>query len=236
MREEGVDGVGAFIALTDSDEENILISLYGRSRTDGKVVTKIKRIEYDDIIEHLDLDTVVYPKHVGSDSIVRYVRSTENTLGSNMETLYHIIKGEVEASEFVIRERSAIVGTPLWMLKFKPDVLMCQNYTGVFAPLDSDARKIFTGEYLVAKKFDKFKEVLDTDPTCEKPFFGFLNGYATVPTDNLAQCAQVAFKRLQNDKGFFLGGTLFIAPGKNLIIESRNVRISVIITEISAAE
>lgn len=90
------------------------------------------------------------------------------------------------------------------MVKFKPDVLMCQNYTGVFAPLDSDARKIFTGEYLVAKKFDKFKEVLDTDPACEKPFFGFLNGYATVPTDNLAQCAQVAFKRLQNDKGFFL--------------------------------
>lgn len=130
MREEGVDGIGAFVALTDSDEENILISLYGRSRTDGKVVTKIKRIEYDDIIEHLDLDTVVYPKHVVSDSIVRYVRATENTLGSNMETLYHIIKGEVEASEFVIREPSAIVGTPLWLLKFKPDVLVAAILRG----------------------------------------------------------------------------------------------------------
>ena len=124
MREEGVEGVGAFVALTDSDEENILISLYGRSKTAGKVVTKIKRIEYNDIIEHLDLDTVVYPKHVVSDSIVRYVRATQNTLGSNMETLYHIIKGEVEASEFVIREASPIVGVPLFRLKLKPNVLV----------------------------------------------------------------------------------------------------------------
>jgi len=90
------------------------------------------------------------------------------------------------------------------MVKFKPDVLMCKDYNGVFAPLDADARKIFTNEYLVAKKFDKFTEVLDTDPACEKPFFGFLDGYSTVASYNLAQCAQVAFKRLENDKGFFL--------------------------------
>ena len=90
------------------------------------------------------------------------------------------------------------------MIKFTPDVMMCQDYTAVFAPMDTDARKIFNETYLVAKKFDKFTEVLDTDPNSEKPFFGFLNGYATVPSDNLAQCAQVAFKRLQNDNGFFL--------------------------------
>ena len=46
--------------------------------------------------------------------------------------------------------------------------------------------------------------MLDTDPDCEKAFFGNLNGYATVASDNLAQCAQVAFKRLQNENGFFL--------------------------------
>lgn len=90
------------------------------------------------------------------------------------------------------------------MVKFKPDVLMCQDYTAVFAPLDADARKIFNDEYLVAKKFDKFTEVLDTDPNNEKPFFGFLDGFSTVASDNLAQCAQVAFQRLQNDNGFFL--------------------------------
>ncbi len=90
------------------------------------------------------------------------------------------------------------------MVQFKPDVLMGEDYNSVFGPLEDDSRKIFNNEYLVAKKFDKFKEVLDTDPNCEKPFLGFLDGYTTVPTYNLAQCAQVAFKRLQNDNGFFL--------------------------------
>ncbi len=90
------------------------------------------------------------------------------------------------------------------MVKFKPDVLMCKDYTGVSALLDTQARQIFENEYLVAKDFKRFKEVLDTDKSGEKPFFGFLDGYSTVASYNLAQCAEVAFERLQNDNGFFL--------------------------------
>lgn len=90
------------------------------------------------------------------------------------------------------------------IIKFKPDVLMAKDYNGTFPRLEGDAKNIFNNEYLVAKDFNRFKEVLDSDPNCEKPFFGFLNGYATVASDNLAQCAQVAMKRLKNDNGFFL--------------------------------
>ena len=90
------------------------------------------------------------------------------------------------------------------MVKFKPDVMMSKDYMGVYAPLDSEARKIFSNEYLVAKDFRRFKEVLDTDPDCEKPFLGFLEGFSTMPSNNLAQCAEVALKRLKNDNGFFL--------------------------------
>ena len=63
---------------------------------------------------------------------------------------------------------------------------------GVYAPLDSEARKIFTDEYLVAKDFKRFKDTLDTDPDSQKPFLGFLEGFSTVPSNNLAQCAEVA--------------------------------------------
>ena len=90
------------------------------------------------------------------------------------------------------------------MIKFKPEVLMCKDYMGVYAPLDSEARKIFTDEYLVAKDFKRFKDTLDTDPDSQKPFLGFLEGFSTVPSNNLAQCAEVALKRLKNDNGFFL--------------------------------
>lgn len=90
------------------------------------------------------------------------------------------------------------------MVKFKPDVLMAVDYTGVSIALDSDANKIFKEECIVAKDFEHFKEVLDTDPQNQKSFIGFVDGYSTVASNNLAQCAEVAFKRLKNDNGFFL--------------------------------
>lgn len=90
------------------------------------------------------------------------------------------------------------------MVEFKPEVLMCKDYTSTSALLEGDARQIFDNEYLVAKDFKRFKEVLDTDKNNEKAFFGFLDGFSTVASYNLANCAEVAFERLQNDNGFFL--------------------------------
>ena len=90
------------------------------------------------------------------------------------------------------------------MVAFMRDVLMGKNYSDVDVCLTETNRELVKNNYIVAKKFRNFKEVLDTDPDCEKAFFGNLNGYATVASDNLAQCAQVAFKRLQNENGFFL--------------------------------
>lgn len=90
------------------------------------------------------------------------------------------------------------------MVEFKPDVLMCKDYIGTSALLEKESRKIFDNEYLVAKNFKRFKEALDSDKNCEKSFFGFLEGYSPVASYNLAQCAEVALKRLNNENGFFL--------------------------------
>ena len=90
------------------------------------------------------------------------------------------------------------------MVAFGPEVLMCKNYSDVDVCLTEENRELVKNNYIVAKRFTSFKEVLDTDPDCEKSFFGNLNGYSTKASDNLAQCAQVAFKRLQNENGFFL--------------------------------
>lgn len=124
MAEEGIARVGAFLALSDSDEENMILSLHAKEKTRGKIITKVTRMDYDSVIDRLDLDTVIYPKTIVSDMILRYVRSAQNTRGSNMETLYNVIKGEVEASEFFIRKQSPIIGIPISKLKFKRNVLI----------------------------------------------------------------------------------------------------------------
>ena len=122
--EEGLVHAGALVALTEQDEENILISLFAKSVGDGKLVTKITRVDFDNVIKHLDLDSTIYPKNITSDMIVRFVRAMKNTIGSNVETLYNVIQGEVEAAEFIIRAKSPIIGIPLAELKFKENVLI----------------------------------------------------------------------------------------------------------------
>ena len=124
LAEAGIERMDAFVALTQFDEENILLSLFSKSACKGKAITKINRIEFDEVISRLALDSTIYPKHITAEIIARYVRATQNSMGSNMETLYQVIKDKVEAAEFVVHEASAITDIPLLELKFKPDVLI----------------------------------------------------------------------------------------------------------------
>ncbi len=124
LTEEGLENAGAFVALTNMDEENILLSLFAKRVGRGKLVTKINRTDFSDLVNHLDLDSIIYPKNIASDVIVRYIRAMKNTIGSNVETLYNVIPGKVEASEFIVKEGSPIVGKPLSQLEFKKNVLI----------------------------------------------------------------------------------------------------------------
>ena len=124
LLEEGLENIGAFVALTNSDEENILFSLLAKRLGHGKLVTKIDRFDFSDVVDHLDLDTIVYPKNVASDMIVRYVRAMKNTIGTGVETLYNIILDKIEASEFIVKEGSPIIGKPLAKLALKDNVLI----------------------------------------------------------------------------------------------------------------
>ncbi len=124
LLEEGVRGAGAFVALTGQDEENIFLSLFAKTSGCGKIVTKINRPDFDDVIKHLDLDTTIYPKNITADIIIRYVRAMKNSEGSNMETLWGVIKGKVEAAEFTVRAGAPVLNTPLMKLSIKKDILI----------------------------------------------------------------------------------------------------------------
>ncbi len=130
LLEEGVEHTDAFLALSDNDEENIFLSLFAKEHCGGKLVTKIKRLDFNDVIQHLELDTVVYPKNVTSSLILRFVRSLKGKAGSNMEALYPVVPGKVEAYEFLINEKTPIVGKKLSELKLKDGVLIAAIMRG----------------------------------------------------------------------------------------------------------
>ena len=72
------------------DEENILLTLHTRQVSKAKVITKINRINFKDVIAKLDLGSVIYPRYITSEAIIAYVRARRASLDSNIETLYHM--------------------------------------------------------------------------------------------------------------------------------------------------
>lgn len=131
LLEEGICQTEAFAALTGFDEENIMLSLYASSLSKAKLITKINRIAFEEVIQQLNLGSIIYPKLITADSIIRYVRAMQNSVGSNVETLYKIAANKAEALEFRVGNEPSIIGTPLEKLSFKDNLLVaCINRSG----------------------------------------------------------------------------------------------------------
>lgn len=140
LKEEGIETVQSFIPLTGIDEENIMLTLYAKQVSKAKVVTKINRVNYKQVINNLDLGSLVYPKYITSEAIIAYVRAKKNSMGSNIETLYHMFDSRVEAIEFIVEENSKVSGVPIKDLKLKKDVLISFiNHNGhIIIPTGND--------------------------------------------------------------------------------------------------
>ena len=131
LMEEDLDGMEGFVALTDFDEENIILSLFARKSNVRKIVTKINKIVFDEVIDTLDLDTTVHPRNLTAEYILQYVRARKNSLGSNVETLHWIVDNKAEALEFHIQNNFDKQNVPLQELHLRDDVLIaCINRSG----------------------------------------------------------------------------------------------------------
>ena len=84
------------------DEENVFLALHAKAVSQAKLVAKVNRLAFDEVIDSLDIGSVIYPKYITADHILQYVRAMQNSIGSNVETLYHIGL-QAEALEFAIR-------------------------------------------------------------------------------------------------------------------------------------
>lgn len=128
LEEEGLSEAEGFAAFTNIDEENVMLSLYAQTASHAKMITKVSTIAYDNIINSLDIGSTINPKHITTESILQYVRAMQNSLSSNVETLYRLIDGRAEALEFIIRESGPVTDTPLQALKLRENLLVCAIY------------------------------------------------------------------------------------------------------------
>lgn len=124
LLEEGLKSLDAFVGLTGSDEENILLSSFAASKNVSKVIAKINRDELIPLAEHWGLESIVSPRKLIADIIIQYARALSNSEGSSVETLYKLMDDKVEALEFSVKSGLSFLEKPFKELKLKPNTLV----------------------------------------------------------------------------------------------------------------
>lgn len=125
MIEEDIETTDAVIAVTNYDEENLLLSLYANKVSHAKIITRINRLSFGDVLSDLPIGSTVTPKDITAEYIIRYVRSMQNSYGSNVETLYRMVDNRVEALEFNVDGDAKVTRATLGELKIKKNTLIC---------------------------------------------------------------------------------------------------------------
>lgn len=124
LESERMTASDAFVALTDRDEDNLILSLYAMQKGVQKVVTKSNRQNYAGIAQTIGLDSVISPKLITAAQILQVVRGMQNSQGSVMNTLYRIADGSAEAMEFTASANTRHLGVPLKDLQLRKGILI----------------------------------------------------------------------------------------------------------------
>ncbi|MGI6361862.1 MAG: Trk system potassium transporter TrkA [Bacillota bacterium] len=127
---EGIGLVDAFVSLTDLDEENLLISMYAAKKGVPKVISKLNRMSYLEVIQETGIDSLVCPKLLTADQILQYVRAMENAVGSQVKTLYRIADEQAEIVEFLASANTLHLQEKLCEIKTRSDALIAAIVRG----------------------------------------------------------------------------------------------------------
>lgn len=162
--EEGLENTGAFVSLTGIDEENVLLSLYAKEKTNSKIITKIDHNSFNELISKLDLDTVIYPCDITTELILQYVRTKQNAMGNNVENLYKLVEDKVEALEFKVGETAPVIGIPLQQMELKENLIICGIIHGGKFILPNGESVISAGDRIIVvsghKKLNDVGDIL----------------------------------------------------------------------------
>ncbi len=130
MESEGLATADCLVALTSLDELNVIISMYGNSCNVPQIITKLERVDDARIIDKLPIGSVICPRKLCCNNILRYVRALQNQAGAAV-TVHAIADGQAEALEFIVDEKTLYRGTPLKEIRLKENILIaCITHHG----------------------------------------------------------------------------------------------------------
>ncbi|MDR3121148.1 MAG: Trk system potassium transporter TrkA [Clostridiales bacterium] len=166
---ENLRDMDSFISVTGIDEENLMTALLAKRCGVPKVVAKINRTGYTEVINDMGIDNLVRPKEITANYILRYVRGLENAMGNPVDTLYPIIGGQAEVIEFTARATSKLLDIPLKKLRLVEGVLVAVvvRKNDAIIPHGNDAIRLNDNVILITKglALADLDDILDETPT-----------------------------------------------------------------------
>lgn len=165
LLEEGIEAMDAFVALTDIDEENMIVSMFANKMKVRKTITQIKSDDLYGMLDELGIKNNVSPKDIVANRIISYIRAIANKRGSNVLTLYRLVNNQVEALEFLAKKQERIYDKPLKTLKIKENCLIAciTRQNEVIIPNGNDCIKLGDNVIVVTahKNFDDLTDILE---------------------------------------------------------------------------
>lgn len=163
--EEGIEAMDAFVALTNIDEENMIVSMFANKMNVAKTITQIKSDELYDMLGELGIKNTVSPKRIVADRIISYIRALTNKRGSNVLTLYRLVNDRVEALEFSAKKQEKFFNKPLKTLKTKENCLIACIIRENEVIIPDGNSCIQWGDNVIVvtthKNFDDLNDILD---------------------------------------------------------------------------
>ncbi len=164
LAEEGLTSTDALVTLTNHEEQNLVISFYATSQNVPKVATHIDSNELVDVAQKLGLTNVITTKRIVADVITRYARAIQNTLGSNIVTLYSIFNGKAEALEFDVALDFPSSNIPLKDLSIKKGSIIASITRGNTTIIPTGHDVIIPGDKVIVvslnRRFADLSEVV----------------------------------------------------------------------------
>ena len=148
LESQGLTDCDALVTMTGLDELNMIISLYGTGKGVPQVITKLSKAENRSISDDLALGSVICPKELCCDDIVRYVRAMENQSGSAV-SVHSIADGQAEAIEFAVEADTAHCGEPLKDIKLRSGVLLVSITHGSVTEIPGGDSAFHVGDSIV---------------------------------------------------------------------------------------
>lgn len=164
LESENLADMDAFISLTGRDEENLISAMIAKQSGVKKVIAKITRIDHPVIFHNLGVDSIVNPKLITTNYILRYVRGLNNAMGNPAETVYKIVDEKAEVLEFTANKSTKFLNIPLKKLKLNNGVIIgaIARKNDIIIPHGDDIIKQGDNVIVVAvdKQISDFNEVV----------------------------------------------------------------------------